>query len=66
MSHYKNDPYWITARFGECEECRAPLKEKRAFYYPKGKHIYCEDCGGLRAAEFTAAVQDEDFYNSQY
>jgi len=55
----KGDPYWLTARFGQCAECKAALKGKRAFYYPLSKTAFCEKCGEKHSAEFQAAAFDE-------
>jgi transcription elongation factor Elf1 len=66
-SHYKGDPKWIEAKFNSTCSCgRAIKKGEQIFYYPKGKVAFCSDCGQSRSAEFQSAVQDEDFYNSQY
>ncbi|MBE0571969.1 MAG: hypothetical protein IH618_10535 [Ignavibacteriaceae bacterium] len=65
-NRFSNDPRWIDARFGECSECKTPLKVKRAFYYPLTGNIFCPDCGSKHSADFNLAKQDEDFYNSQY
>ena len=56
---YKNDPYWLIARFGQCAECKANLKGKRAFYYPSVKKAYCEKCGEQHSRDFDAAAFDE-------
>jgi hypothetical protein len=62
-SHYSGDPYWLTAKYGKCAKCGIPVKGKRAFYYPKGKHVYCEACGEIESARFNAEIEDEDSYN---
>lgn len=66
MTRYSGDPYWITAKFGQCGDCRTDLKGKRAYFYPKSHTAYCEECGKKHEAEFAAATMDEDFYTSQY
>lgn len=66
MARYWKDPYWLTARFGQCEECKTPLRGKQAFYYPKTKTVYCEDCGDKHSRDFESCKFDEDQYNSQY
>jgi hypothetical protein len=71
MTSYRNDPRWINLRYrAVCAKCRAELKPgERAFYYPKGRDIFCDGpvgCGRDAAADFTAAAEDEDFYNAQY
>ena len=65
-NYYKNDPHWLTAKFGACEECHANLKGKRAYYYPKGRNIYCESCGESRSSEFESYAQDEYAYAQGY
>jgi len=66
MAQYRDDPRWLTARFGTCEKCGVSITGKQAFYYPKGKHIYCEACGEPMSREFEAMAQDEAAYASQY
>ena len=61
---YLNDPRWLTAKFGQCTECKTKLAGKRAFYYPLTKECFCEKCGEKHAGDFAAAKFDEDFYNS--
>lgn len=56
---YRDDPYWLTAKFGECRDCGAPLKGKRAFFYPREKLAWCEKCGEEVAARFAADCFDE-------
>lgn len=65
-SRYSGDPYWLTAKFGNCSECHKPIKGLRAFYYPNTKDIFCEECGEKHSADFQAHKQDEEFYNQQY
>jgi hypothetical protein len=64
MRRYTGDPYWITARYaGACARCHQPIRAgERAFYYPKGKVLYCQAsaCGEQCAAEFQSAAQDEE------
>jgi len=60
---YKNDPYWLTAKFGNCKECHKPLKGERAFYYPLKKEIFCKDCGQKHSADFESCKFDEFMYN---
>lgn len=67
MKRYALDPYWLTVRFaGTCHTCGRPIKRgERAFYYPNGKHLFCEApaCGQAAAADFHACAEDEAFYN---
>lgn len=65
-TRYSGDPYWLTAKFGNCSECHKPIKGLRAFYYPNTKDIFCEECGEKHSADFQAHKQDEEFYNQQY
>ena len=65
-SSYSKDPFWLTAKFGNCKECKTELKGKRAFYYPLSKECYCETCGNKHSADFELNRQDEDFVNSQF
>lgn len=65
--YYAGDPHWITARFtSTCARCQTTIKRgDGAWYYPKGRHIYCtsEGCGKQEARAFQAAVEDENLYN---
>ena len=65
---YRGDPHWITARYrGSCRKCEQPIgKGSEAFYYPKGKYLYCRPCGEPMSREFEMVAADEDFYNSRY
>lgn len=67
-SYYSQDPKWITAKFNsKCHQCGGEIKRgSNIFYYPKGKHAYCETCGTDHSNSFDCAVQDEEFYQSQY
>lgn len=62
---FAGDPHWITVKYGRrCGGCNALIKKgARAFYYPKGKAIYCETCGEGEGSRFTGACQDEAMYN---
>lgn len=66
MKHFKGDPRWITAKFGHCSECHTDIKNKRAYYYPNTKEIFCESCGQKHAADFNSHAQDEEMYSSYY
>ena len=64
---YARDPYWTTARFNSKCTCGQEIKKgDRIFYYPATKTALCPKCSEKAANEFACAVQDEDFYNSQY
>ena len=67
-SSYAGDPRWLTARYNStCHKCDGPIKKgSQIWWYPKGKIAYCEPCGQSDARVFNAAVEDEDFYNSQF
>ena len=64
MPRYAGDPRWIEARYpGKCAGagCGAAIPKKaRAYYFPKGRILYCTKCGEQKAAEFAAAAADED------
>lgn len=65
-SCYYGDPYWLTTRYpGRCRKCGRPVhRGERAFYFPKGKALYCADgCGPEASARFNAERADEDLYN---
>jgi len=62
---YSNDPRWINAKFGYCKECNVNVKNKRAFFYPKTKDIYCEKCGEINSRDFESCAFDEYVYNNQ-
>ena len=62
MARYKDDPRWINVRYAAtCGKCEEPIRKgARAYYYPKGKAMFCENCGTQKAAAFQAAAWDED------
>jgi hypothetical protein len=62
---YKNDPRWITAKYGKCKECGCQLKGKKAFYYPKTREIFCEKCGEKHSKDFDSACFDQMVWDSQ-
>lgn len=73
MAYYRTfagDPHWITARFDSTcsgKNCTQTIKRgERAFYYPKGKHIFAVPCGHAEINEndFVACAQDEHTYNN--
>jgi len=61
MTHYRGDPSWIVARYaGSCEDCEQPVQRgSRILWWPKGRHVYCAECGQPRYARFVAEAQDE-------
>lgn len=59
---YGGDPFWLTAKYGQCKKCHADLTGKKAFYYPKNKSAFCEKCGEAESNKFDAAAHDEDAY----
>ncbi len=64
---YARDPYWTDARFRSICKCGQVInKGDRIFYCPATKTALCPKCSEKAANEFVCAVQDEDFYNSQY
>lgn len=64
--YYQDDPRWIDLkRPAACEDCGKELsKGEEALYWPKGKHIYCRECGEPRYSEFRGLADDEDLYSS--
>jgi hypothetical protein len=62
---YRGDPRWITVKYaGTCRRCGEPIpKGADAFYYPKGRALYCDSdtCGRAESRSFEAAAADEDF-----
>ena len=63
---YAMDPRWMIARFGKCLQCGTSIKDKRAFYYPRSKDIYCEKCGEAASRDFESCAMDEAIYNNQF
>ena len=62
MQYYRDDPRWISTKFkGRCHRCGKVIKRgERAFYYPKGRHLFCDGpCGQAADTDFTACAQDE-------
>ena len=70
MKRYKGDPYWLTCRYpGKCANCDEVIpRGARAFYYPKGRYLYCKrnGCGDTAEADFNAHAFDEAVYNGQW
>lgn len=66
MVRYAGDPYWTRARFGTCCKCGKNVKGQRIFYYPKGKHVYCSECGQEESSRFNEAAWDEEQYINSY
>jgi hypothetical protein len=60
-ARYAGDPRWITTRYsGTCRRCGERVAAGgRAFYYPYGRTLLCEACGGPAAAEFEEAARLE-------
>jgi hypothetical protein len=60
-ARYAGDPRWITTRYsGTCRLCGRPVAAGgRAFYYPHGRTLLCEACGGPAASEFEEAERLE-------
>ena len=61
---YQGDPRWLdSVRYpAVCTRCGKPIKRgDRAFYYPNGRHLYCDGpgCGQDCAADFQSAAEDE-------
>ena len=65
---YKNDPFWLNAKFGsKCGNCNKEIvKGERIYYYPKTKTAMCEKCGKGAEREFISIAQDESAYMSGY
>ena len=67
-NYYRDDPHWIRVKYqGSCKQCGERLaRGDQAFYYPKGRSMYCETCGATYSREFEAAASDEYAYSSEY
>lgn len=69
MRRYQGDPYWISVRRRDvCRRCKCEIKPgESAFYYPKGRALYCDSdgCGRACSLEFSAAAAAEDFYGAR-
>jgi hypothetical protein len=59
MATYKDDPRWITGKFGNCQKCGTSLKGKKTAYWPRTKSAYCEECGTADMSRFILEAQDE-------
>lgn len=71
MASYRNDPRWITVKFGSpvCTRCKTTIRKgSEAFYYPNDKTMLCagESCGKQESRNFQAASFDEDVMSSQF
>jgi hypothetical protein len=60
-ARYAGDPRWIIVRYpGTCRRCGETVPAGgRAFYYPHGRTLLCEACGGPAAAELEEAARLE-------
>lgn len=68
-SYYSGDPRWITVKYrGVCADASGhPIAAgERGFYFPNGKHLYCEDHGEAHARQFESERADEDFMSGSY
>jgi len=65
MTKYKDDPRRITARFdSSCSNCEGKIRKgEPAYYWPKGKLIFCPVCGEPEFRQFLSMAADEDTYN---
>jgi recombinational DNA repair protein (RecF pathway) len=61
-NRYAQDPRWIVTRYaGRCATCGRTIPAgARAYYYPNGRTLLCEEHGEPAAAEFAAAAWDEE------
>jgi hypothetical protein len=69
MLHYKNDPYWMTAKFAGPSNNKdgTPIKKgDRIFYYPSGRQVFVGAEADAAAADFQACAEDEAFMTGQY
>jgi hypothetical protein len=66
-TYYPGDPYWITARWrGVCKGCGCMiLPGDKAFFFPRGKEIFCMICGREECNSFEASVEYDDSCSSQ-
>ena len=58
---FNSDPFWLLTKWaGKCEGCGEIIpKGSRAWYYPIGKHIYCDICGIGHERTFKSQVADD-------
>lgn len=67
---YQGDPHWIEARFScKCSRCGSEIKKgEQAFYYPRGKSVFCKapGCGEKESVSFDQAAFDEAQYTGNY
>ena len=46
MKRYKNDPFWMQAKFSSDCSCGKEIKKGDSiFYYPTDRTAICADCG---------------------
>lgn len=64
-NYYRDDPRWIQSKFaGTCSRCATAIPHQAsAFWYPKGRKLLCETCGGNASREFEAMAADEYQYS---
>lgn len=69
MPHYKNDPYWTTARF-DCVSAnrdKTPIRKgDRVFYYPSGRQYFVGAEAEAAAADFAACAADESMMTGEW
>lgn len=56
------DPYPLTCKFGRCTQCGKSLKGEPGYYWPKmpkGKKVYCKECGYSDYQAFVSAANCE-------
>ena len=67
--YQSRDPYWTKARFtSQCCKCGAEIKKgQEIFYYPNGRHVYCQGpCGQAAYDDFRNMAQQEAYYAGRY
>lgn len=58
-NYYKNDPYWIKARYRARCHCGKEIKPgDEAMYYPIGRQVACADCGRVTEMEL---IEDDNY-----
>ena len=67
---YASDPRWINVKYpGTCRACGAIIERyEQAFYYPKGKTLYCgaDACGVAESSAFDSAAFDEAMMTGEW
>lgn len=65
--HYRDDPYWTTAKFDSTSRDGQPVRKgDRIFYYPKGRVVLVGEAAEQASRDFEAARFDESMMTGHW